>query len=317
MPMLQNAWKWSKSNEKSLAQFVNGKAFELLPKLPINRSDLINYPEGRKEIIKAIYETLVSFDIRYAHEEYQPENEIQLIRTPFKILSQPGEGTCLDLALLFCSICFGCDLLPLLILIDGHALAAVSLNYKRDQWNKPYEPERNLFNTPNLFIEKENLEKLQQFIDDEDYIAIECTGFARAENLNNLEQPEAKQRQQDGTLKFERAVKVGEQQIRNSKRPFKFAIDIATAQNLWKIEPLEIVTKSASSKEVNIHQHLGLQENAETTGAEARGEEAIDRNFIRKQETKKLYNSKTTGLHGSNDLKKKMRKKEKASITTF
>lgn len=239
--MSQNEWKWSKANEKSLAQFVNEKAFELLLKLPVNRFDLINTPEEREELVEAIYETLLSLDIRYAHEKYHPEEETQLIRTPSEIISKPGEGTCLDLALLFCSICFGCDLLPLLIVIEGHALAAVSLNYKRSDWDKAFEAERNLFNTPELFTGEDKAAQLQKLIDNDAYRAIECTGFAHAESLNTLEeQPEATQRQQDGTLKFNRAIKVGEQQLRNPKRPFKFAIDIATAQYFWKIEPLEI-----------------------------------------------------------------------------
>ncbi len=245
--MSQNEWKWSKANEISLAQFVNEKAFELLLKLPVNRFDLINTPEDRKELIKAIYQTLLSLDIRYAHEKYHPEEETQLIRTPSEILSKPGEGTCLDLALVFCSICFGCDLLPLLIVIEGHALAAVSLNYKRSGWNKAFEAERNLFNTPELFTGEDKVVQLQELIDNDAYIAIECTGFAHAESLSILEQPEAKQRQQDGTLTFDRAVKVGEQQLRNQKRPFKFAIDIATAQYHWKIKPLEFPSLSSEA----------------------------------------------------------------------
>lgn len=245
--MSHNEWKWSKANEKSLAQFVNEKAFELLLKLPVNRFDLINTPKDRKELIKAIYETLLSLDIRYAHEKYQPEKETQIIRTPSEIISKPGEGTCLDLALLFCSLCFGCDLLPLLIVIEGHALAAVSLNYKRSEWDKAFQAERNLFNTPELFTGEDKAAKIQELIDNDAYIAIECTGFAHAEGLSNSEQPEAKQRQENGTLEFERAIKVGEQQLRNQKRPFKFAIDIAVAQYFWKIKPLEFTNLSSET----------------------------------------------------------------------
>src|SRR5262245_59180191 len=140
-------WKWAKANEKDLARFVNEKAIQLLGKLPVeDRLKLVQDDSGRRTLVKAIYETLVTKEIRYDFEKYQPEAETQLIRTPVEILSTPGEGTCLDLALLFCSLCFGYDLLPLLIVIEGHAFAAVSLKHKREEWDA-YGPERSLFDT--------------------------------------------------------------------------------------------------------------------------------------------------------------------------
>lgn len=298
--MSQNEWKWSKANEKSLAQFVNEKAFELLLKLPVNRFDLINTPEDRKELIKAIYEALLSLDINYAHEKYQPEKEIQLIRTPSEIISKPREGTCLDLAVLFCSICFGCDLLPLLIVIEGHALAAVSLNYKRqnDEWNNVFEAERNLFNTNELFAGEAKRDKLLELINDGDYIAIECTGFAHSNTLSDLDQPEAKKRNKDGSLKFDRAIDVGRQQLSNLKRPFKFAIDIAAAQYLWKIRPLEFSSLSSEVAEVITavaKQKFGTLKNGEVIGINAIGLEGGG-NFQSKQDINTIENGKITGI---------------------
>ena len=188
--------------------------------------------------IKAIYETLIDRDIRYAYEKYQPEDEIQQIRTPTEILDRPKEGTCLDLSILFCGLCFAYDLLPLLIVIDGHALAAVSLKHPRNKWNSN-DSLRNPFDTSELFQGQDNLERLTAWIEDEAYIAIECTGFAHTK-LFTGEQPEEKERQADGTLSFDRACEAGEEQLSNSNRPFKFAIDIATARYVWKIEPEEI-----------------------------------------------------------------------------
>ncbi|MEG4197265.1 ATP-binding protein [Microcoleus sp. Pol12A5] len=250
-----NEWKWSKANEKDLAKFVNGKAIELLPKLPVNRFDLVQNKKGRRKLVEAIYNNLVSKKITYTYEKYHPEEEIQLIRTPSEILSSPGEGTCLDLALLFCGLCFGCDLLPLLIVIDGHALAAVSLNYKRNdgEWNAPGRRELQLFQgengKPELLAGKKKLEKLQQLIDDEAYIAIECTGFTHTNSFDdNLKYPEARERE-NGFLDFSRALEAGSEQLSYEDRPFKFAIDIATAQYSWKIEPLEIANLSNIPKQ--------------------------------------------------------------------
>ena len=233
-------WKWSKANEKDLARFVNEKAIQLLDKLPINdRLKLVQDESGRRTLVKTIYETLVTRGIRYDFEKYQPEAETQLIRTPVEILSTPGEGTCLDLALLFCSLCFGYDLLPLLIVIEGHAFAAVSLKHKREEWNA-YGTERAMFDTSILFQGDTNLAELKRLVEDEAYIAVECTGFAHSQVLGNAQAPEAKGRTSDGTLSFGRAVKAGSEQLENADRKFKFAIDIAAAKYIWKIQTEEI-----------------------------------------------------------------------------
>lgn len=241
-------WKWAKANEKDLARFVNEQAIDLLNKLPIHdRLELVQDENGRRTLVKAIYETLVTQNIRYAFEKYQPEEETQFIRTPVELLSTPGEGTCLDLALLFCSLCFGYDLLPLLIVIEGHAFAAVSLTHKRDEWNT-YSPERSRFESSDLFQGEANLAVLKKLVEDEAYIAIECTGFAHSQVLSNAQAPEAKGRI-NGVLSFGRAARAGAEQLENPERPFKFAIDIAAAKYIWKI-PTEAISHLAETTNV-------------------------------------------------------------------
>jgi hypothetical protein len=233
-------WKWSKANEKDLAKFVNGDAVKLLDKLGVNRFDLSHDPDGRRELVKAIYNALVARNINYAYEQYQPAAETQIVRPPQEILGTPGEGTCLDLALLFCGLCLGYELLPLLIIIQGHAFAAVSLNHPLNKWNDSVNKERNLFNTPKLFAGEESLAELKKPIDEEAYIAIECTGFAHTQSFKNSTQPEAKRRKSDGTLSFDNALSAGREQLENIDRSFEFAIDIAVAHYAWKIEPLAL-----------------------------------------------------------------------------
>ncbi len=233
-------WEWAKANEKDLTRFVNENAIDFLGKLGIeDRLKLVQNPCGRRKLVKVIYDTLIQKGIRYDFEKYQPIAEIQRIRTPLEILSTPGEGTCLDLALLFCGVCFGYGLLPLLIVIEGHAFAAVSLKHKREEWDA-YAAERSLFNKSELFQGSENLKKLQKFLEDEAYIAVECTGFAQTKSFSDVDTPETKGRTSDGDMLFERAIEAGLEQLKNPNRPFKFAIDIAAAQYVWKIEPLEI-----------------------------------------------------------------------------
>jgi len=264
-------WKWSKANEKDLARFVNEKAIQLLDKLPIDdRLKLVQDESGRRTLVKAIYETLVTRGIRYDFEKYQPEAETQLIRTPVEILSTPGEGTCLDLALLFCSLCFGYDLLPLLIVIEGHAFAAVSLKHKREEWNA-YGPERAMFDTLNLFQGDTNLAALKKLVEDEAYIAVECTGFAHSQVLGNAQAPEAKGRTSDGTLSFGRAVKVGSEQLENPDREFKFAIDIAAAKYIWKIPNEEIPNFDEAKERAKaiFNVNVGRQDGGQVVGVEA------------------------------------------------
>jgi hypothetical protein len=231
-------WKWSKANEKSLAQLISDRTVELLPKLSANRFDLVQSRDGRLKLVECIYDQLLKQGIQYAYEKYHPEAEVQRIRTPAEVLSAPGEGTCLDLALVFCGLCFGYDLLPLLILIEGHALAAVSLNHQRRDWNS-FARERTLFNSIELFNGDENKITLQKLIKDGAYVAVECTGFAGTQSFSGS-MPEAIQRTPQGTLTFERAIAAGQEQLNNPARPFQFAIDVAAAHYVWKIDPLPL-----------------------------------------------------------------------------
>ncbi len=230
-------WKWSKNNEKSVAHFVTDKSAELL-KLPVIPFDLVHNCEGRRRLVEVIYQALVNKKINYTWARYSPDDAIQRIRNPPEVLLSPGTGTCLDLALLFCGICLGYNLLPLLIIIEGHAFAAVSLNHKRDEWDGSGR-ERQLFNKKELFQGEENLKKLRNLIDKGAYIPIECTGFARTQSFRGS-QPEEIERTEDGFLTFERAVKAGNEQLKKQDREFKFAIDIAVAHDDWQIEPYPI-----------------------------------------------------------------------------
>jgi len=105
--------------------------------LEINRLDVASSPDQYRVIAGAIYDSLLKREIRYAFERYHPSEALQAIRTPAEIVEAPREGTCLDLAALFCGLCEAYELLPLLIVINGHALAAVSLTNGVREWNGP------------------------------------------------------------------------------------------------------------------------------------------------------------------------------------
>jgi len=121
------------NRRKRLARFVTPESGALVETTQC--TDLLQQPDGCRQLVQAIYEALAAKQIQYAPEKYHPSEAIQLIRTPLEILEAPREGTCLDLAVLFCGLCLGYDLLPWLVVIEGHALTAVSLTHGLREWN--------------------------------------------------------------------------------------------------------------------------------------------------------------------------------------
>jgi hypothetical protein len=224
--------QWSRLDERGLARFVTPQASRWLA-LPISRFDLGSELERQRIVATAIYDTLKERGIHYALEEYHPSQALQTIRTPPEVLDAPREGTCLDLAVLYCGLCLAYELLPILIVIEGHALAAVSLTDDVRDWNG-YRPGRELFATGLLT----DVDALRQLIDEGNFLAVECTGFARSEQLGHKigDKPEAQHRS-GGFLGFDQAVEAGRQQLDQPDRQFRFAIDVAVAHYGWRIEP--------------------------------------------------------------------------------
>jgi hypothetical protein len=228
------AWQWSKYNPKDLARYVNGNAANLV-RLAENRHDLTQKSEGRRQLLEAIYNTLVNREkkVRYALEKYHPSEAIQPIRTPVEILNSPGEGTCLDLAVLFCGLCLGNELLPLLIVLENHALVAVSLTHDLQEWGALDRQERDFFRDGEPLTDADQLHEL---IDSDTYLALECTGFAQSESLSESKTEGVGR--VNGFLPFERAVAAGREQL--DHQALRFALDIAVAHYSWRLEPLDI-----------------------------------------------------------------------------
>ena len=224
------AWEWSKVDEKGLARFVTAEAVRLVT-LPINRQDLTHHSNNRRRIVKAIYNALAAKGVKYTPEKYHPSAALQPIRTPDEILKAPREGTCLDLAALFCGLCLGNELLPLLVVIEGHALAAVSLTHGLREWNALDRQERELFEHEPLT----DPNRLRELVDSGAFLAMECTGFAQSKSLPEPV-PEGIGRTGDGLMPFDRAVTAGREQLDRADSPFRFAIDVAVAHYHWRIE---------------------------------------------------------------------------------
>lgn len=271
---------WSRHDPQGLARYVTPEAAQWLA-LDVNRFDV---GRQRRVLIEAIYDALVAKNIRYSTEDYHPAERLQRIRTPAEILNAPREGTCLDLAALFCGLCLGYELLPMLIMLEGHALAAVSLVHGLRDWND-YRPEREWFESEPLT----DSARLRQLIDSGAYFVIECTGFAHSERLAQVNDPPPESIERtDGLLSFERAVAAGREQLDWPDRPFQFALDIAVAHNYWRIEPypLDLATRAVitniyriySQASAPVSTHIRIRE-FETLVNE-RTKEFVGRDFI-------------------------------------
>ncbi|MCH9647687.1 MAG: NACHT domain-containing protein [Deltaproteobacteria bacterium] len=224
---------WPKADEKGLARYVNPRAAQSASQIAApNRLDLGGLPEGRRRLVEFLYDSLAEGEapIQYAREKFHFHDQEQLLRPPGEILGPPGEGTCLDLAALFCGLCLAHDLLPLLIVIEGHALVAVSLSHERktdgaDRWDAFDRRELEDF-SGGLCDEAAVLRAL---VESGTYVALETTGFARSRSLDP-QSPEGSGRDGRGLLSFDRAVAAGQEQLHLPGRPLRFALDVHLLQ---------------------------------------------------------------------------------------
>ena len=278
-------WIWTKANEKELAQFATDSALQLF-NLDVSSFDLIREAQF-ESLIEAIYNTLVEQKIKYDLEKFSTAETHQRIRTPVEILSQPRQGTCLDLAILFSGLCLGCNLLPKLILLEGHALVAVSLTLKRSDWSSSRDNQKKFLGKrvkdsqgseriePEVF---RDIETLKEMTDDGIYCVVECTGFAYSKTL----QPDSTElagvaRNTDGFLAFEQAKKVGRKQL--ERLPFRYAIDIAVAHEPWGIKPVSFEIPNTWEKPaIKMYAKQDLENIRRTTaiGIENESNELVD-----------------------------------------
>lgn len=227
--------KWSKINELDLVRFVDSNARDLLPHL-MNVYDLQGQTQGQRFAVEAIYSCLLKREIQYAAEprtssKWQPT---QAIRLASEILNERPEGTCLDLALLFCGLCLGYELVPILIVLERHALVAVSQNYTLRNYDRREPREDELFK--NALVGKDRGDELREILTNGAYLVIECTGFASSHTLPPQD-PEGAGRNANGVMGFEQATSAGSQQLLPAfRQPFKFALDIAVALYFHEME---------------------------------------------------------------------------------
>jgi hypothetical protein len=218
------------------SEAIECQAVENLAQIEATRARL---REIRIAIVRTIYETLSALNppIRYTLDPYSAVRVQQTIRSPGEILESLRQGTCVDLAALFCGLCLSQKMLPVVILLrdpstrERHALAAVSLEEDFEEWDSGDRYGRDTI-AQNRLVPPGGAKSLRSWIEAGRYLAVECTGFAALPGA-----PESSGRV-DGLLPFDHAVQLGLEALADPHR-FLYAIDVATAQMAWGLAPYE------------------------------------------------------------------------------
>jgi len=248
--MTEQHYEWARAEERALARYVDPddlpSEFKLSP--DVNRLDV--FVEGKGKAIAALlYQQLCEQNIQYDLAPFNPRTGvIQLIRKPATILAEK-RGTCLDMAILFAAMCLDSDLLPLIIVIEGHAFAGLSLTRTRRDEKKP--PKALAWDKGKLV----ELSVLQELIEQE-YLFVECTGPARSQKalssqaVEGEEFPEKLNRDENGLMSFVHACEAGREQLLRhtrlvdgsanpNQRAFLYALDIHNLHLKQGFEPIK------------------------------------------------------------------------------
>ncbi len=239
-------WLWTRVNEKMLASYVapqlvsqalgevspetyrqiywdddhvvdavTAASYDATEPLPDERQltdfDLLH---DRPQLARRIYDRLRSRNPSYQLEQIGLRDDQQPIRSPAQVLgsvAMPGEGTCLDLALVYAGACLHRNLLPLVVVFSDHAITMVATNHDRRDVDG-YRAEDAAFHN-GVATDGNRVRAL--VTEGKTHVAIECTGFAVSHSLSG--------RDKNGFLSFDQAVEAGTTAF--EARQFSFAID--------------------------------------------------------------------------------------------
>lgn len=236
-------WDWPKESPYLLNVYARQEVEHVLPE-GVSSFDLLQEEDGVRRLLRAIYDALRARRVSYALERPADRPEFQIVRKAGEVLGSDRQGTCLDLALLFSSLCLKYMLCPYVIYLRGHALVAVSLRHTLHDWHK--RDERAAFDKVVLDRDEQRA-KLLELVAREAYLAVECTGFAYSTKLAELgDLPECLDRCAEGYQTFDAAVAAGRRQLGlpaeecaryAAARPFLYAVDVVKAHYYYQGKP--------------------------------------------------------------------------------
>lgn len=226
---------WNRRDEKALARYCTNK----LPQSwePIRDwEENLRSVEGRRRLAKLLYERLQAIGITYSPPPYSSQENSQEIRTQDEILISQKQGTCLDLMVLFCGLCLAHHLMPLALVHEGHAYTAVCLTQTTNEVTHVARAGAAAFASQNGLAPKDKYTQILELFEEGNFIAIECTGFARWQG-SQQEYPEGRGRTDSGLMSFERSLEAGQEQLQTQTHEFLFALDIDQLVRLFGVGP--------------------------------------------------------------------------------
>ncbi len=252
--MSNHHYEWARAEERALARYVRPSDLSAALRWPtyISRLDLLT-AEGPRGVAAQLYELMRKQKWQYDLAPFNPRSGVtQLIRTP-ATLYEEKRGTCLDLAVLFATLCLANDLLPIIVCLEGHALAGFSLRRTRQDNQKP--PKALAWEKGKLI----NIDVLKDLLTQE-YLLVECTGAAQSQSLAATF-PEGRGRESAGMMSFERAVEAGREQLmaqarlagevaQANQREFLYALDIHDLQVNHGFAPTQSAAPASSSSAI-------------------------------------------------------------------
>jgi vWA-MoxR associated protein C-terminal domain len=236
-------YEWNKAARADLVRdcvvtVLHGLPPRLALPLGINTTDIqADINERNIGLMRRCYDHLCSLQLNYGENPFTRDGHLkQDIRT-LKIIDRENKGTCIDLALLFCSLCMAYNLVPILIVLADHAFVAVGKNDRRGERNDIRNHLSQIFDEEGQLVDyKRSLRALGAY-----YQFIECTGFVKSDvKLKGKGWPEARRSDGKDLLTFDEAMHAGEKQVElafTEERSFWFALDVAGLLDEKKLDP--------------------------------------------------------------------------------
>jgi len=242
-------WPFEHSFRKSLACFVQPAhpiveelAMEVTFILKSRGIALFNGPFERmdeyvEQALRTLYEYLARYRISYVHQAPSFELGSQVIRPPHRIIPKierkQGQGTCIDLTLLFASCLESLHLQPLIVFIKENTSSFHAIVGCWRQVTVRVEPILGQYDKFKNALEKNQL------------ILVETTGIT-----------DRFEKELESKLPYEEAKKLAYEQV--TKRSFHFALDVAAARQT--ISPLQFPTEPVVAEVIRKARELALGE---------------------------------------------------------
>lgn len=255
-------YEWNRVEERALAKYIQPE--DLPEAFRLRNVSVLELRKYNKlgGVAEQLYKLICERSIKYDGPPTNFDKNTQYIRKP-KTIFDDGRGTCLDLAVLFATMCLSEGLLPLLVVAqgvkEGHAFVGISLTQIiKDRQNGKLSP------IAGGMFTNIQLKMLQELVTQEKYLFVECTGAAEShlwsegslisyEDLGRTFPENLGRNNKSGQMPFERACEAGRDQLlqhatdsslSQNQRKFLYALDVYELQQNQGFKPVEAMITS-------------------------------------------------------------------------